>query len=75
MLRFQIRSSSIDNKYRFGVKAGMDIIGHPDRGLIFVVSLGLNNAIAQDIQVFPAATMPISLLEQDNLYFTLGHNL
>jgi len=53
----------------------MDIIGHPDRGLIFVVSLGLNNAIAQDIQVFPAATMPISLLEQDNLYFTLGHNL
>lgn len=68
------RTSSIDNKYRFGVKAGRDIICSPDEGLIFVVSLGLNNAIAQDIQVFPAATTPISL-EQDNLYFTIGHNL
>lgn len=71
----KIRTSCIDNKYRFGVKAGMDIICRPDRGLIFIVSLGLNQAIAQDIQVFLAATTPISLLEQDNLYFTIGHNL
>ncbi len=71
----KILTSSIDSKYRFGVKAGMDIVCRPDRGLIFVVSLGLKNAIAQDIQVFPAGTTPISLLEQDNLYFTIGHNL
>ena len=70
----KIRTNSIDNKYRFGVKTGMDIICRPDEGLIFIVSLGLNDAIAQDIQVFPAATTPIPL-EQDNLYFTIGHNL
>lgn len=71
----KIRTTGISNKYRFRVKAGMDIICCPNDGLIFVVCLSLKNAIAQNIQIFQPSTMPVSLLEQDKLYFTISHNL
>lgn len=71
----KIRTTGISNKYRFEVKAGMDIICRPNDSLIFVVSLSIKNAIAQNIQVFQASTMSGTLLEQDDLYFTISHNL
>ena len=71
----KIRPTGISNKYRFGVKGGMDIICRPDRNLIFAVSLGIKNVFTHDIQVFQAGTMSMSMLEPDNLYFTIAHNL
>ncbi|WP_158631891.1 cupin domain-containing protein [Chroococcidiopsis cubana] len=69
----KIRTSCIHNEYRFGIEAGRDIVCR--RNLIFIISLGLNQAIAQDIQVFPGTTLPISSLEKDDFYFTIARNL
>ncbi|MDV2997319.1 MAG: hypothetical protein N4J56_007024 [Chroococcidiopsis sp. SAG 2025] len=71
----KLRTSCIDNKYRFGIESGMDIVRRRDRNLIFMISLGLDRAIAQDIQVFSATSLPNSALEEDNFYFTIARNL
>ncbi len=63
-----------DHRYRFGIRAGMDIICNPKEPLLFVVSLSVMDAISHDIRVFPGDEIEPEVLDPENLYFTISQN-
>ncbi len=70
----KIRTACIANKFNFGLRAGMDMIGRPTNDLMFTVSLGIKNALSHDIQVF-SQNPDEDLVVTNDFYFTISQNL
>ena len=68
----KLRNTCIDNRYRFNIRAGMDIICNPGEQSLFIVSLDVTDAIAHNIHVFPGNAIDPTTLNPEGLYFTIS---
>ena len=74
VLGSKLRRNCIDDRYRFGIRAGMDLICNPEVHLLFLVSLGVMDALSHTIRVFPEGEFEPEELVAENLYFTISQN-
>jgi mannose-6-phosphate isomerase-like protein (cupin superfamily) len=74
VLGSKLRKTCLDNRYRFGVRAGIDIIRNPEEHLLYLVSLGVMDVLSHDIRVFVEGEFEPEELIPENLYFSIGQN-
>jgi mannose-6-phosphate isomerase-like protein (cupin superfamily) len=65
----KVRPESPDDRYRFAVRAGMDIVCRHDRNILAVVSLAAINACVGTIEVTLGSAGDI---DHDNFYLTIS---
>jgi mannose-6-phosphate isomerase-like protein (cupin superfamily) len=68
------RRVCIHNRYRFAVRAGMDILCRKDAEIMFLVSLSVMNAFSQRIEVVRFTPKRPVHLDLDGYYFTIGRS-
>jgi mannose-6-phosphate isomerase-like protein (cupin superfamily) len=70
--RASLRAS--DARFRYGLRAGLDLLCRPDPSLLFAVSLGLASIFDQDIHVVPRTGFEPGAIHREDLYLTISHN-
>lgn len=64
----------VGGRFRFGLRAGLDLIGRRDPQLLFAVSLGLRTLFDQDIHVVAADRLEARAIHREDMYLTISHN-
>lgn len=69
----RMRRHSLTGEHRFRVECGAEAARRVDGGGLFAVSLGLENAVSNEIEVVPLAGSEAAALDPDATYFTISH--
>jgi mannose-6-phosphate isomerase-like protein (cupin superfamily) len=69
--RSKFRASVRRDRFRFGVRAGLDVVTRPDPDLMFAVSLSVGDALDHAITVLPAS-FASSAVADEQLYLTIS---
>jgi len=67
----KFRTSVRRDGFRFGIRAGLDVVTRPDPGLLFAVSLSVGDALDHAITALPAA-LTDTAVAPEQLYLTIS---
>lgn len=68
----KLRRHCVQQRYQFGLRAGLDLLCRPEDSLLFFVSLSVQDAIEHSIQVFPRTLAYNEHIDLEKLYFTIS---